>query len=85
MCEVSKYFYVLDSWQSFVQIKFDALYKWKLSVKNKSKIIPSIFGIKNETSKATEVQKGKVEYFMQSREIKDFSFSMLNNKSELFE
>ena len=85
MCEVSKYFYVLDSWQSFVQIKFDVLSRWKLSVKNKSKIIPSIFGMKNEISKATEVQKGKVEYFMQSREIKDFSFSMFNNKSELFE
>jgi len=61
------------------------LLKWKLSIKYEPKIIPSIFGAKNETSKMTEIEKRKVEYFIWSGKIKDFSFSIFNNKSKLFE
>ena len=40
--------------------------------------------MKYRTSKMTEIKRERVEYSIQSGKMKDFSFSIFNNKSKLF-
>jgi len=58
--------------------------KQELSIEDEPKIFPRIFGMKNETSNITEIERRQVEDIMQSRKVKYFSLSMFNYKTKLF-
>ena len=81
---IIKHFHAFDSQKNFIQIKIDMLFKWKLPIKDESKIVLYILGTKNETSKYAEVKQRKVKDTMWSGKVKNFNFSMLDNKSKLF-
>ena len=59
--------------------------KREFSIKYESEIFLSFFQANNKSSKKAETERRKIKDTMRSGKIKNFRFSIFNNKSKIFE
>ena len=61
------------------------MFKQKFSVKDETKISPSVFWKERKFPQHYKIQRRRVEQFSKSRKIEHFSFFIFHNKTKLCE